>query len=240
MLIQIGICDDNKEDIKVLSESLNLYGNSFKIIQYADGESLIEDCLQHKIIFDILFLDIYMPGLNGIETARKIRSCMKEVKIIFLSSSKEHYPESYDVFAFNYLIKPLNPEKLNRVLDQALMSINPENRQQIYFKYKGINCRIFCNDINYIESSDKIIIFHMADNTSLKCYDKLDEILKRLPESFFIRCHQSYAINVLHVDEMAEQHFRIGQALISISKKYQKSAKDKYFGYLFTHMNNRV
>jgi DNA-binding LytR/AlgR family response regulator len=239
MSVQIAICDDSAEDIRTLAEALYAYDDSFQISDYKDGESLLEDCLNHEILFDIIFLDIYMPGLNGIETAGKIRNIMKEVKIIFISSSNEHYPEAYDVFAFNYIIKPLNSEKLNRILDQALMTITKERRRQIQFSYKATNYRILCRDILYIESRDKIIFFYITGRTTLQCYAKLDEILKQLPEESFIRCHQSFVVNILHVTEMAENHFRIGSSVINISKKYQKVSKDKYFEYLFTHMNNR-
>lgn len=239
MPIHIGICDDRKEDIRELSEALYTYDNSFQISDYSDGETLFEDCMEQEILFDIIFIDIYMPGLNGIETACKIRTIMKDVIIIFVSSSKEHYPEAYEVFAFNYIIKPVNQNKLKAILDQAFMNISKERRQQIQFSYKAVNYRIFCRDILYIESRDKIILFYLSNKTTLKCYSKMDEILLKLPKDFFIRCHQSYAVNVFHVSEMAESNFRIGTAVINISKKYQKSTKDKYFEYLFTHMNFR-
>ena len=239
MPVQIGICDDRVEDIRILTEALYAYDASFQISTYSDGEALLSDCCDPKVLFDILFLDIYMPGMNGIETAGKIRTWMKDTKIIFISSSNEHYPDAYDVFAFNYILKPLNPEKLNRVLNRALADITGERCQQISFSYKAINYRIFCRDILYLESRDKIICFHMADQTTLQCYAKLDEILEQLPGESFTRCHQSFVVNILHVTKMAENHFFIGPAVISISKKYLKSAKDKYFAYLFTHMNNR-
>jgi DNA-binding LytR/AlgR family response regulator len=237
MSIQIGICDDRAEDIKILTEALYDYDASFKISAYNDGESFIEDWLEGKVLFDIVFLDIYMPGVNGIETARQMRADMKNAKIIFISSSNEHYPEAYDLFAFNYLLKPLNRERLNRVLDQALADIMGERQQQISFSYKGTTYRIFCREILYIESSDKTIYFHMTDKRILQCYGKLDELLKQLPEDSFIRCHQSFVVNILHVREMADNHFRIDQAVISISRKYMKAVKDKYFAYLFAHMS---
>jgi DNA-binding LytR/AlgR family response regulator len=182
-----------------------------------------------------------MPGLNGIETAGKIRASMKDVKIIFVSSSNEHYIEAYDVFAFNYITKPVNLEKLNRVLDQALMNItnDKERRQHIQFSYKGTNYLILCRDILYIESRDKIILFHIKGRPTLQCYAKLDEILKQLPQETFIRCHQSFVVNIFHVTEMAENHFCMGPDVINISKKYKKVSKDKYFEFLFKHMNCR-
>jgi DNA-binding LytR/AlgR family response regulator len=77
----------------------------------------------------------------------------------------------------------------------------------------------------------------MQNKTILKCYGKLDEILKKMPEGFFIRCHQSFAVNLLHISEMGDSYFRVDSVSISISKKYLKNAKVKYFDYLFQHMS---
>ena len=88
----------------------------------------------------------------------------------------------------------------------------------------------------YIESKDKLVCFHLTDKRILQCYAKLDDILKQLPEDLFIRCHQSFAVNVLHVTETRESNFRIDLVSINISRKYQKEAKEKYFAYLFSRM----
>ncbi len=237
MSVQIGICDDNPEDCRVLAEALYSYDPSFKISTYTSGKSLLDELEDLAVVFDILFLDIYMPGINGIETAGIIRGKMGDAMIIFVSSSNEHYPEAYDVFAFNYMMKPVNREKLNTILDQALVSIAKERREQFSFTYKAMTCRVYCRDILYIESSDKMILFHMQNKTMLKCYGKLDELLKKMPEGFFIRCHQSFAVNLFHISEMGDSYFRMDSVSISISKKYLKEAKDQYFGHLFQHMN---
>ena len=238
MPVRIGICDDSAEDIRQLAEELHGYDVSFEISTYADGESLLEECMEKKKIFDILFLDIYMPGMNGIQTASRIRAEMKDVLIIFSSSSNEYYPEAFDVFAFSYLLKPLNPAKLRRVLDHAVADIAKDRRRHIHFSYKGTAYRIACRSIMYIESSNKIIYFYMDNKTNLQCYAKLDDILKQLPDDSFIRCHQSYVVNIFYVNEMTESHFRIDpESVISISKKYQKESKDKYYKYLFDNMN---
>lgn len=231
---RIGICDDNAEDARALLYALREYDPSFQISVYADGPSLLEDCYEPQALFDIVFLDIYMPGQNGIEIARELRASQKDVKIVFISSSNEHYPEAYDVFAFNYLLKPLNQEKLNIILEQALVDISKQRQQQVSFTYKGITHRLYCRDILYIESRDKTVLFHMADKSTLLCYAQLDAMLEKLPGELFVRCHQSFAVNVLHVSEMADKHFRIDPVVISISKRYREAAREKYFAYLFT------
>ncbi|MDP4094719.1 MAG: response regulator, partial [Bacillota bacterium] len=102
MPIKIAICDDTMEDIELLSSALYTYDRSFEIITYTNGETLIDEFLDSSLSVDILFLDIYMPGIDGVKTAQKIRGERKDLKIIFISSSKEHYPQAYEVFAFNY------------------------------------------------------------------------------------------------------------------------------------------
>jgi DNA-binding LytR/AlgR family response regulator len=72
------------------------------------------------------------------------------------------------------------------------------------------------------------------EGKTLQCYGKLDEMLSKLPDKFFIRCHQSFLVNVRHVTEMGEKFFCIGQVVIGISKKYLKSAKEQYYAHLFS------
>lgn len=167
MSIKIAICDDTVEDIELLSGAIYTYDHSIEIITYTDGETLIDEILNSESPFDIIFMDIYMPGMDGVKTAQKIRSERKDVKIIFLSSSKEHYPQAYEVFAFNYILKPFDRERLYCVLDRAINEIRRERSLKISFSYKSIVYSVDCCDILYIESRDKLILFHLADGSSL-------------------------------------------------------------------------
>lgn len=240
MSVCIAICDDTAEDVRLLSEALYAYDASFEVISYNDGQALLDDFLDCKHPIDILFLDIYMPELDGIKTAERVRNQKKDVKIIFVTSSSEHYPQAYEVFAFNYILKPLDREKLYRILDQALAEIKRESNQKIRISYKSKVYSLDYRDILYIESRDKFILFHKADGELLQCYGKLDSIEKELPPELFIRCHKSFIANTSHISEMGVNYFRIGQVAISISKKYLKLAKERYYTYLFSHMGRGV
>ena len=238
MSVKIGIYDNNLEDIKTLLKVLYAYDSSFQILTYSDGERLLEDWSEHKILFDILFLDINMPLLSGIDIARKIQSSSNDMKIIFVSLSDKYYSEAYEVFAFNYIIKPVNSEKLNYIIDKALNDIIKVRCRQISFKYKTSKFRIYCKDIMYIESRNKNIYFHMKDEKILQCYSKLAIILKQLPEEYFIRCHQSFAVNIFYITEMTDKYFRIDTEIINISNKYRKTTKDRYLKCTFQPVDN--
>lgn len=236
MTIRIAICDDKAEDIKLLTSVLTAYDPSFEIITYTGGDALLADFLGSGLRADILFLDIYMPGMDGLLTAKEIRARQKDIKIIFVSSSREHYPQAYEVFAFNYILKPIDRDKLYGVLDYAVEEIRRESSHKVQFSYKSTLYSVDCRDILYLESRDKLILFHLANETVLQCYGKLDEFEKELQELSFIRCHQSFLINASHITRMAENSFCIGPVVIGISKKYLKPAKDRYYACLFSQM----
>ncbi len=236
MPVKIAICDDAAEDINALSTALYAYDPLFEILSFPDGRTLMDELLDGSFAADLLFLDIYMPVLDGIQTAQKIRSLHKDLKIIFLSSSKDHYPQAYEVFAFNYIVKPFDRERLYAVLNRALEELRKENLHKIRIQYKGTVHSLDIRKIRYIESRDKLLLLHLADGSILQCYRKLEEILKELPEQYFFRCHQSFLVNLSHVTEIRDNYFCIGQVMISISRKYAKEAKEQYYACLFSRM----
>ena len=236
MTIKITICDDIAEDIAILSGMLSTYDPLFEITSFTSGKTLVDELIDDSFSADILFLDIYMPEMDGIQTAQEIRSKKKDLKIIFLSSSRDYYPQAYEVFAFNYIVKPFGEERLYAVLDRALAELRKEKGYKINIQYKGAVHNVDCRDILYIESQNKLLLFHLIGGHTLKCYGRLDDILSELPARFFSRCHQSFLINLSHVIEIKENYIRMGQVMISVSRKYRKNVKDQYYAYLFSNI----
>lgn len=239
MPVKITICDDTQDNIASLSAALSAYDPSFEITSFTDGKALVDDMLDSCASPDILFLDIYMPGIDGIQTAQELRARNRDLKIIFISSSREHYLQAYEVFAFNYILKPFDRDRLYAVLGRALDELRKENGYKIRIQYKGVMQSVDCGDILYIESRDKQLMFHLAGGGAAQCYGKLDELISDLPEQSFIRCHQSYLVNISHITEMGEACFRVGKAMLSVSRKYLKPAKEQYYAYLFSRMGGR-
>lgn len=239
MSVRIAICDDTIEDIELLKEALYIYDGAFEISIYTNGESLIRELMDSGDSIDILFLDIFMPGMDGVKTARRIQDIKKDIKIIFISYSREHYPQAYELFAFNYIVKPFDKERVFAVLDRALEVLGREKACKISFSYKSAAYSIDVSRIMYIESRDKLLLFHLIDGTVLRTYWKLGDAEKELPKQSFIRCHQSFIVNLSHIAEMGENYFRIGQAMIGISRRYHKAAKDAYYTYMFSRMGSR-
>lgn len=238
MSLHIAICDDEQEEIEKLTALIKSYDTDIIISAFKNGRILLDELSDTDTPFDIIFLDIYMPGPDGIKTAKLLRENFIDTKIIFVSSSRDHYPQAYDVFAFNYLEKPVERSKLFRVLDAAVREIGRKNAYKISFSYKSTSYTIDCCDICYIESFNKRVMFHLYDNSIIQCCRRLDDVEKDLPKPGFIRCHQSFIVNSAHIHEMGVGGFRVGQSIIAISKRYAKTAREQYFSLLFSKMNH--
>jgi len=238
--IKIAVCDDSEKDAALLSDALLSYDPLFEVITFPGGQALLDELSEGRFVPDLVFLDIYMPGLDGIETARKIRSFSNDVRLIILSSSRDHYPQAYEVFAFNYLVKPFDRKRLYAILDRAIDELRKENDHKIRIQYKGAIHTIDCRQILYVESRNKLLLFYLKDGRKLQRYGKLEEILQQLPGQYFLRCHQSFVVNLFHVTEFGDNYFRIGHAIISISRKYGREAKERYYACLFSQMGGQT
>lgn len=148
--MKIAICDDEKEIRESLRKILEEYKEPFEQIDlYTSGEELLE----YDRNYDLLFLDIDMKGINGIETARKIRLKDKKIKIVYVTAYKEYASQAFSVHAFGYLLKPIKKEKIYRQIQDAL-SYEEETPKEIpileFMTLEG-RVRIPCDTIYYFE-----------------------------------------------------------------------------------------
>lgn len=194
--MNIAVCDDEKNSREKLITFLNKYNDFGKkdiyITEFSSGNSF----LQSSKVFDLIFMDYMMDGLDGIETVQKIRMINKDVKVIFLSSYKEIVFDTFEVDTFRFLIKPVNEEKLFLALDDYFKSIN--NDDYFIVKTKEKSVRIKLSEIIYAESQGKHSIIRTTKEP-LHLLKMLKDIEKLLPKDKFSRCHKSYLVSYEHV-----------------------------------------
>lgn len=234
-MIRIGICDDSSAFLQQTKFMIDHWDNPPQKITtevFEDGDSLI--AAHTKIPFDIILLDIIMPMLNGMETARELRQADKNVKIVFLSSSPEFAVESYAVKASNYLLKPFDASRLFTCLDELISEIQSTSKRLII---KGLDAtyKIPFSDIEYIESQNKHIIFYTTENKMIVSTESLytfEDTL--LLEDGFFKCHRSYIINIHHIDSYSRTEVLMcsGRS-IPIARSHQKTFEDTYFHTIF-------
>jgi DNA-binding LytR/AlgR family response regulator len=199
----IGLCDDETAELAALRHFVEDYGRDghlpFDIFCFSNGEAILA-AIGEGQNFDIIFLDIYMGGADGISVAREIRKRDAKCAIVFETSSSERAIEGYGVRALQYLLKPLTANAVNEALREALENLQPRKDERfIQIKNKQGNYRIALGDILYAESDARIINVHLKDENPVAYYDKLDNFQKLCGDERFVRCHKSYLVNLDHV-----------------------------------------
>ena len=228
--ITIAIVDDEtiiREQIKNLIHQTT---PEAKVDAYPSGESL----LSAKQYYDILFLDIQMQGINGLEVAKTLRQQQKESLLIFITGIKEHVFDVFDVTAFHYLLKPIEEQKLKEVLHRAAAEIEKRKRQTqktLFIQTKTRNITLRQSQILYIESRGKKAEIHTTKEI-LEIYAVMRELEKQLSTNFY-RCHRGYLVNLAYITEYSRDHLTLknGEDIIMSKEKYSEFIKI-YMRYL--------
>lgn len=239
-MINIAVCDDNPEERQLVIQKANSFicDSHLKanVFEFQDGEDLIEHIEKNKVSFDIVFLDIYMNCMNGIDTAKKIRQFDSSCNIVFITSSSAHAVESYDVRAIYYLVKPIEDEKLHNALDVSMQNINKTNTQYILVKNNKSFYKLLYQDILYIESKARILLIHTQRYGVITIYNKLIDFEMQLNDKRFLHCHKSYLINLDHVKKIEDASFIMENNVVVPISKSVKDVKNIYMN----HLLNRI
>lgn len=199
-MIKIALCDD---ELSVLNE-LRILLDRYRVernqeISYAAFQSPLELLaeIEKGSRFDILFLDVVMPGENGIHAAKEIRAYDNAVKIIFLTSSAEYAVESYTVGAYFYQLKPIWEDSFYRLMDSVISSCEKEKTESLILKSKTGITRIELKQLEYCEVIHRSLFFHLTNGKVLESIGSLDDLYKQLElHDSFYRPHRSYIINL--------------------------------------------
>lgn len=234
-MLRIAVCDD----VQTFSEQVQQQILQWKgrpeeltVETFSDADALIT--AHQKNPFDIIFLDVVMPLLGGIEAAGELRQQDKSVKIVFLTSSPEFAVDSYRVRASDYLLKPLDPHALFRCLDELARDIR-RNAKFIPVRSRSAVHRVELSRIEYIESSNKVVLFMLSDGRTIVSQEPLYYFENRLLLSDgFFKCSRSYIVNIHHIDSYTPKEIKMRSGYrIPISRSCHKEFESAYFTVLF-------
>ena len=197
-LIHIAICDDEaymSSHIKAMACAFFRKKNREATIQlFSSGEELLEYDGQ----IDILFLDIQMKDIDGMETAKKLRANKFRGFLIFITVLKEMVFQSFEVQAYDYLVKPVEEKQFERTMERLLASMQSVGEDSLLVQ-KGYEGRIIRKDeIVFCEIIDRKIYLNLVSDEVLDYYERIENLETKLGSHFF-RCHRSYLINRKHL-----------------------------------------
>lgn len=206
--MRIALCEDQRDDAAALHTYIKDYfarmGYAGEVCLFEDGETLLAAFT--PAAFDIVFLDIYLPGISGIDVARRIREQDADCRLIFLTMSTDHSMDGFEVLATGYLVKPIDQAKMDRTLYMCRDLFLQSARTIELTLGRERTVALPLPKIRYIEVNNKAVKFHM-DSSVFEARLTLDEVEAMLGGLPFLRCHRSYIVNLNHVTEIRADDF---------------------------------
>lgn len=222
-MVKIAIVEDCKEEALKLQDILNAYsareGVKFDISMYDNADKFL---FEYDHSADLVFMDIEMPGMNGMEAAEKLREEDESVVIVFVTNMAGFAVRGYQVDAADFIVKPLNAYEFNLKIERILSRVKMREGPSIMVESDGKLYRILADSIRYIEVQGHYVIFHTTGGEYTE-YSTLKNVESKLNmHGFFARCNASYLINLRYVQSVTGNSVHVsggGEVPIGRSKK---------------------
>ena len=230
--MRVVICDDSLFDRNILENMLHHYFEStatpHEVFGYEKGKDLL-NALSKEIKFDIAFLDMYMEEQTGVELAKELRRMDYKGEIVFVTATDEYIMENYKVNEAAYLRKGCKEERFFRYMDEILKKQQKKNYMIV--KRSGM-VQIPYADILFVESCNTKCILHRLDGVEYTIYKHLGKIELELQDKRFLRCHQSYLVNMDYVQQVEKCFELITGDIVLIRQHEIKTMKQIYYSYV--------
>ena len=233
-MIRIAICDDEKhmsDHIRAMtSDFFRKKNREIQLGTFTSGEEL----LNYDGQIDILFLDIQMKGMDGMETARKLRADKFRGFLIFITVLKEMVFQSFEVQAYDYLVKPVEEKQFEKTMERLYTSMQNASEDSLLVQ-KGYEVHIIREDeIIFCEIIDRKIYLNLTSGEVVDYYERIENLESKL-DSHFFRCHRSYLINLKHL-----KGYKNGTAYMDNGKEVPVSRlrSKEFSGVVLRYMKN--
>ncbi len=231
--MRIAVCDDEEKFRNQAREMVDKLAGSLDVIvdAYSDGRKLLEAF--DKNPYDVLFLDIEMPAMDGITLAKKLRERSDSIYIVFLTGHVEYALEGYEVNALRYLTKPVQEEKLREVL--RFVMDNSKSKRQLMIREDGEELLLNVADIIYFEAQNQYIMIYTTEGNHLVRYN-IGDFEEQLKNDGFFRIHRGYLISLAKVKKLVKSEVIMeaaeGDINLPVSRSNVKSLKETLYAYV--------
>jgi len=231
--MRIAVCDDEEKYRVELKSLLDRLGSAYDydIDTFSNGNWLLREC--EKDPYDLVFLDIEMPEIDGISLARKLRAKHEELNIVFLTGHVEYAIEGYEVNALRYLTKPVRVDKLREVLQHV--TSRQKNKRQLIIREDGEQLLIDLADIIFMEAQNQYVRICTIKGDHLIRYN-IGDFENDLRNEGFFRTHRGYLVSLPRVKKLVKNDVIMeggsGEVPVPVSRNNVKALKDALYAYV--------
>lgn len=221
-MIKAAIVEDNLDTGITIENFVERYSGEKKVAiktkRYINGLDFLNDA---EFDYDIVFLDIGLPLISGMDVARQIREAGSDVQIIFITSLTHYAVEGYQVNALDFIVKPVTYDLFASKLAKAIEKVNALMDKQIILSTKSGITKMDLNKVNYVEVKSHDVMFHTETDT-YTVRNTMKNTEDALKDKGFARCNSCYLVNLNNVYEIKRNMLKVGKDWIPISRSKKK------------------
>lgn len=231
-MVRIKILEDDPADRDTLIECLRKYereqGQSFSITAYDNPSDFMDN---YHMDADLIFMDIELPGINGIETSHQLRAADPVVALVFITNMEQYAIKGYEVDALDFVIKPINYYRFSSMMLRALRNLPVRDEKEVILQAAGTIRRMRISQIYYVEIQDHLLLYH-TDMGRIEAWGKLSDVEAELDTYNFARCSSAHLVNMQHITSVSKTEVIVGSTKLPISQRKRKAFCDRVIAYL--------
>ena len=228
--MRILILDDEQKFVDDLKFHIEKYMATHLISTEITASVSPDEVLESDAAFDLAFLDIQMPGADGISVAKDLQERNSKTIIFFVTAYEEYQDEAMDLHIFRFFEKPFDEKRLYAGLDKAMEYLD-ETYVDIFLDKGGSSVRVLVDDIIYIKRENRKITVYTTSGT-YTTKSSFEDLVSKLPNTFFYLVHKSFLVNIHYITQYGYKEIYLGETRISVATRKQADFHKFWFDYI--------
>lgn len=220
--MNVAIIEDEPQEAALIKRFLERYstetGERFEATAYGNAEAFLEN---YRPRFDIVFMDIELPGMNGIDASRRLRTLDSTVVLIFVTNMSQFAVCGYEVNAMDFVVKPISYGNFSLKLRRAAERVRENNKRRVAVYTPDGTRLIPVDSVKYVEVMDHKVVWHTTAGEFELC-GSLKKIETELPKPDFVRCNNCYIVNLKYVETVKADSVIVDGKELAVSRMRRK------------------